>query len=131
MERIAFLLVLEHAWVGLTELGLVEAVAKTLGGLLHLFVDFLLILGNLVLDEHIGTIALLRVAVVDEGVVEGVDVSAGLPHHGVHEDGGVDADNVVVEQHHGVPPIFLDVVFQFYTVGSVVVHGCQSIGINV
>lgn len=57
-------------------------------------------------------------------------VTAGLPHGGVHEDGGINTDDVVVEQHHRVPPVFLDVVLQFYAVWSVIVDGCEAIGID-
>ena len=54
-------------------------------------------------------------------------MSACLPDSGVHEDGRIDAHDVFVKQHHALPPIFLDVVLEFYTVLSVVIDGCQSI----
>jgi hypothetical protein len=54
-------------------------------------------------------------------------VSGGLPDGGVHEDGGVDAHDVLMEQHHALPPIFLDVVFQFHTILAVVIDSGQTV----
>ena len=65
MEFVALLLILEHAGIGLAEHRLVKLVAKTLSSLLTLLVHLLLDLGDLVLDEHVGAVALLAVAVVD------------------------------------------------------------------
>ena len=118
---------LQHTGIGRTELGLIEGVAILFGSLGHFLVDFFVVLGYLVFDEHIGAITLLRVTVVDEGIVERVHVSAGLPYRGVHEDGRVDAHDVLVKQHHALPPVLLDVVFQFHTILSVVIHGSQSV----
>ena len=131
VKFVTLLLMLEDAGIGLAELLLVEGVTKLLGGFLHLLVDLLLVFGDLILDEHIGTIAFLRVAVVDERVVESVDVTAGLPYGRVHEDGGVNAHDIVVKKHHAVPPVLLDIVFQFYTIWSVIIDGCESVRINV
>jgi len=127
VQGIAFLLVLQHAGIGRAELSLVEGIAVFLGCLGHFFVDFVIILGYLVLDEHIGAVAFLRVAVVDEGVVKRIHVSTCLPDSGVHEDGGIDADDVLVQQHHALPPVLFDVVLQFHAVLTVVVHRAQSV----
>ena len=123
MESVALLLRLLHALRSLQILSLVEAVAETLTSLLHFLLDLLVVLGNLILDEHIGTIALLRVAVVDEGIVEGIHVSAGLPYRRVHEDGRVDTHDVLVQHRHGLPPVLLNVILQLNTVLTVVIHG--------
>ena len=123
MQGITLLLVLQHTGVGRAELGLVEGVA--LGSLGHFLVYLFVVLGYLVFDEHVGAVALLRIAVIDEGIVECVHVSTGFPDRGVHEDGRVDAHDVLVEQHHALPPVLLDV--QFHTVLSVVVYGSQSV----
>jgi len=45
----------------------------------------------------------------------------------VHEDGGVDAHDVLVEQHHALPPVLLDVVLQLYAVLAVVIDSTQAI----
>ena len=73
-------------------------------------------------DEHIGAVAFLAVAVVDERVVKGINVPRGLPGGGVHEDGGIDANNVLVHLHHGLPPVFADVFLQLHTILAVVVN---------
>ena len=87
MESVALLLVLDYASVGSAELSLVEALAEALASLGNLLLNLLVVLCNLVFDENVGTVALLRVAVVDERVVESVYVSACLPDSRVHEDG--------------------------------------------
>ncbi len=127
VQGVALLLVFQHAGVGGAELLFVEGLAEAFARLGYFLFDFLLILGNLVLDEHVGAVALFRVAVVDQRVVEGVDVSRRFPDGGVHEDGRVDAHDVLVEQHHRLPPVVLDVVLQFHAVLSVVVHGAESV----
>ena len=127
MKFVAFFLVLKHAGIGLTEHCLVEAVAETFAGLCHLFVDLIIEFGNLLLDEHICAVAFLGVFVVDERIVEGVDVARGLPDGRVHEDGRVDAHDVVVEHGHGLPPIAFDIVFELDAVLSVVVDSRQSV----
>ena len=127
MQGVALLLEFEHASVGGAELGLVEGVAEALRSLGNLLVDLLVVLRHLVLDEDVGAITLLAVAVVDERVVERIHVSAGLPRGGVHEDGGIDADDVLVEQHHRLPPVLFDVVLQLHTVLTVVVDSAETI----
>ena len=97
MQGVALGLLLEHAAVGGAKLRLVEGLAEAFACLGNFFFNLLLVLADLVLDEHVGAVALFRVAVVDEGVVEGIHVSACLPHGGVHENGSVDAHDVVVE----------------------------------
>ena len=50
-----------------------------------------------------------------------------LPRLGVHEDRGVDADDVLVQFDHRIPPISLDVVLQLHAVLTVVVDGAQTV----
>ena len=127
MERVALGLQFRNSRAGLQELLLVEGVLEALAGFFHLLLYLLVILRHLVLDEHVGAITFLGVTVVDEWVVEGVDMPGSLPDGGMHEDGGVDADDVLVQQHHALPPIFLDVVFQFHTILAVVIDSGQTI----
>ncbi len=118
---------LQHTGVGGDELLAVEGVAEAFVSLLAFLIDFLLNLGNVVLNQHIGAIAFLGVLVVNQRVVEGVHMSRCLPDAWVHEDGGVDADNVLMILYHGTPPILLDVVFQFRTQLTIVVYGGQAV----
>src|SRR5262249_53349441 len=64
------------------------------------------------LGQLVGAEALLAVAAVDERIGERADVAARLPHLGRHEDGGVEADDVVAILHHRAPPGVLHVALQ-------------------
>ncbi len=127
MKFVAFSGVLHNAGIGLAEHRLVETFAKALGRFCHLFIDFLIEFGNLVLDEHVGPVALLGVTVVDQGIIESVDMPRSFPDGRVHEDRGVYAHDVVVKHGHRFPPVALDVVLQFDTVLTVVVHCRQAV----
>ena len=127
MYLVNLLLVLQHAGVGGDELLAVEALAEAFVGLLALLLNLLLDLGDMVLNEDVGAVALLAVLVVDEGVVECVHMAAGLPDAGMHEDGAVEAHDVLVHLHHGLPPGLFDVVFQFDAELTVVVDSGEAI----
>ena len=118
---------LRHTGRRFAVFGLVEIGAETLAGLLDLLFDLLVLLGQPLLDQHVGTVAFLRILVVDQRVVERRDVSRSLPGLGVHEDRGVDADDVLVQFDHRIPPIALDVVLQLHAVLPVIVHGAESV----
>ena len=75
VQLVAFGLMLKHAAVSLAELRLVESIAETLCGFRHFLVDLLIKLGDLILYQHIGAVTLLAVAIVDQRIVEGIDVS--------------------------------------------------------
>ncbi len=125
-DVVNLLLILQHTAVGLAEHLLVE-VFETLAGLLNLLVDFLLDFGDMVLDEHIGAVALLGVLVVNQRVIESVHVAGSLPNGRVHKDAAVQTDDVLVVLHHRFPPILLDVVFQFNAILAVVINGAQAV----
>ena len=59
MKVVTLLLMLQHARVGLAELSLIKAVAEAFACLGDFLFYLLLILADLVFDEHISTIALL------------------------------------------------------------------------
>ncbi len=123
VELVALAGVVEDTGVGLAEHCLVKRVSEPLACLGDLLVDLFVKLGYRVLDEHVGAVTLLGVLVVDEGVVESINVPGGFPDSGVHENGGVNADDVVVEHCHRFPPVTLYVVLQLNAVLSVVVNG--------
>ncbi len=127
MERVTFLCQLYHAAVGAAKLLLVETFAEAFLGLGNLFVNLCVKLGKFLLDEHIGAVALFRVAVVDQRVVECVYVTRRFPYRGVHEDSRVDTYDVFVEQCHCVPPVALDIVLELYSVLAVIVDCCESV----
>lgn len=66
---------------------------------------------------------------LDQGVGEVLNVAGGLPDFGVHEDGGVEADDgevVALVVDHGAPPGVLDVAFEFGAEGAVVPGGVEA-----
>ena len=65
----------KDARICLAEHGFVKALAETFCGFGYFLFNFVVYFGNLLFDEHVGAVAFLRVAVVDEGIVEGIDVT--------------------------------------------------------
>ena len=102
MQIITLLLGFLHTLTGLQILSLIEAVAE---------------------DQHVSTITLLRVAVVDQGIVESIHMSRSLPYRRVHKDGAVDAHDVLVQHRHSLPPILLNIILQLHAVLTIVVNG--------
>ena len=126
-HRVDAVLAALHVGVGGAELRLIEGLAELAARLVDLLGDLLLVLADVLLQQHVRPVALLAVLVVDQRIVEGVHVAAGLPHGGVHEDGRVDAHDVLVELHHGLPPVAADVGLQLGAVRAVVVRGAQAV----
>ena len=127
MQCFAFGDVLLDALVGSFEHVLVERVTEALAGFLYLFGNLVVVLGNLVLDEDIRAVAFLGIAVVNQRIVEGVHVSRSLPSGRVHKDSGIDADDVLMQQRHGIPPVTLDVILQLHAVLTVVIDRAESV----
>ena len=127
VQGIKVLLVLEYARVRLTEHSLIKTLAETFGGFLDFLVDLLLYLAELIFDEYVGAVTFLGVTVVDERIIESIYVTGGFPGRRMHEDSRVDTYYVVVEQGHRVPPIAFDIVFQFYAVLTIVIHGSEAV----
>ena len=127
MQLFPFGDMLLHTGIGLTEKRFIETFTESLGGFFHLFLYFFVHLGNQILDKHIGTITLLRVFIVDQRVIKRIDVPRRFPNRRVHKNGRIDTDNIFVQQHHTVPPIFFDIVFQLDPHLSVIIHGAQPI----
>ena len=63
---------------------------------------------------------------LDEWVTERRDVAGRNPYLGVHEDAGVDADDVVAQLDHLAPPGALDVVLELHAEWPVVPHGVDA-----
>ena len=130
MQCVAFCLVLYDTGVGRHKLLLIKRLAKTFAGFFHLFAYLLIILRDLVFDEDIGTVTLLGILVVNQRIVECVHMPRCFPYSGVHEDGRVNAHDVLMQQDHTLPPIFLYIVLQFHSILAIVVDSPQAI-INV
>ena len=60
---------------------------------------------------------------VDQGIGEAGHMPARLPDPRMHEDGGIEALDVVAGMDHGPPPAILDVLLEFHAERTVVPHG--------
>ena len=116
-----------YAWIGLAEQSLIETVAETLTGLGNLFFYLVVEFGYVFLDQDVGAIALLAVAVVDQRIIEGVHMSGCLPYSGMHENRGINTYDIFMKKGHGVPPIPFDIIFQLHAVLTIVINGRQTI----
>jgi hypothetical protein len=121
------LFIAEDIGVGLDKHRLVKGLAKLLLSLVDLFGDLVFDLGHGLLDEHIGAIALLGVFIVYQGIVECVHVTGGLPGLRVHEDGSIEAHDILMELHHALPPVFLYVLLQLYTILAIVIYRPEAV----
>ena len=70
--------------------------------------------------------AALTVAAVDHGVRERFDVPARLPHLRMHQDGRIEADDIVALLHHRPPPGALDVVRHLDAQRTVIPRALQA-----
>ena len=59
--------------------------------------------------DLVGAITGLAGFAIDHRVAEGIDMPAGLPDGGVHDDRGVEADDVIAQLRHAAPPEIFDV----------------------
>ena len=75
----------------------------------------------MILEQHIRTIALLAVFVVDHRVAKPIHVTAGLPHFGMHKDGCINPNDVLIELGHGFPPVLTQIIAQFNAVLTVII----------
>ena len=117
----------EHTTVGGAEFFFVEGFLETLATLSHFFLNLLVIFCELIFDKHVSAIAFLRILVVNQGIVKRIYVTRSLPNSGVHEDGRVDAHDVLVEQSHRLPPVLFDIIFEFNAELTVVIDCAQSV----
>ena len=105
----------------------VKSIAETLFSLSYLLLHLVFHLGHIVLDQHIGAVTALCVFVVYQRIVERIHMSRSLPRGRVHEYGGIQTYDVFVHLNHGLPPVFLYVVFHLATVGAVIVHRAKAV----
>jgi hypothetical protein len=78
------------------------------------------------LDELIGAPALVALLALRERIDEGRDVPGRLPDLRGEDDRGVQAHDVVATAHDGLPPLALDVLFEFYAERAVVPGGAGA-----
>ena len=61
-----------------------------------------------------------------QGVREALQVAAGLPDPGVHQNAGIQANYIIPLLDIGAPPDRLDVVFKLHAQGAVVPGALQA-----
>ncbi len=127
MDFVPFGLMLKDTRVRLAELSLIERLAEFLRRFLHLLVHLLFNLRQIFFYQHVRAITLLRVLIVYQRVIEGIHMAGCLPDSRMHKDGGIQSHYILVQERHTVPPVFLDIVFQFYAILTVVVHSAQTV----
>ena len=76
--------------------------------------------------QLVRAVPLLAHLAVDERVGEAGDVAAGFPDFRVHDDGGLEADDVVAAAHHVVPPAVADVFLQLGAERAVVEKAVEA-----
>ena len=107
--------------VEVTRLGpLALGAAVGAGNVLESLGRIVSMLFDVCLFEGIGPVTLVAVQALDQGVVEYGDMTRGLPDGRGQNDRGIDADHVASGDHHGPPPLTLDVVLEGNTQGTIV-----------
>ena len=77
--------------------------------------------------QNVCTIALFRVTIIYQRIVKSIYVARCFPRCGMHENGSIDTYDILMEQGHRIPPITLDIVFQFYAILAVVIHCAKAV----
>ena len=72
--------------------------------------------------EFVEAVASLAGGALNEWIAEGADVARRLPHLRVHQDAGVESNNLVALLHHAAPPGALHIVLQFDAEWAVIPH---------
>ena len=85
MDSIALGPVLDHARIRLAEKFFVETFSETFARFLHLFLDLLILFGEEILEQHIGTVTFLRVLVIDQRIIKSVNMAGSFPDSRVHK----------------------------------------------
>ena len=114
-------LVFHHPRVGCAIHRRIKSLTKSLGRFVHFLVDFLSDFLLMILEQHIRTITLLAVLVVDHRITKTIHVTAGLPHFGMHKNGRINPNDVLIELGHGFPPVLTQIIAQFNTVLTVII----------
>ena len=77
-------------------------------------------------EELVGAVSVFGDLAVHERVAEAGDVAGGFPDFRVHDDGSLDADDVVAAADHVVPPAVADVLLELHAEGAVVEKAVES-----
>ena len=63
--------------------------------------------------DLVGAETFLGQQAIDHRIGKSGGVAAGLPDFGVHDDGGLQADDIIAPLGHDAPPVILDVALEF------------------
>jgi hypothetical protein len=107
---IYFVKIFFYARVGRSENGLIK-IFKPFSRFFYFLVNLFFDLRNVILNQNIGPETLLTVLVIDQRVVEGIHMAAGLPGGGMHKNSAVYSNNIIIKLNHGLPPIIANVLF--------------------
>ena len=75
MQSVALSLILQYTCIGAAEFFFVERVTVFLCSLSYFFINLFFVFSNLIFNQDIGTITFLRIAVVNQWVIERINVS--------------------------------------------------------
>ena len=78
------------------------------------------------LDQVIRSKPALARATVNQRVIETLDVTRRLPNARMHEDTGIEPDDVAALVHESTPPEILDIAFELHAERPVVPGICQT-----
>ena len=70
--------------------------------------------------NSIGAEAMFAFLAVDHRIGESGDMAGGLPDFGMHEDGGIEALDIVAAMSHCLPPESFDIIFHLDTKRAVI-----------
>ena len=76
--------------------------------------------------DVVGADAFVRQRALAHEIGEGIDVAAGLPDGGIHEDAGIEAEHVLTFAGHGIPPGGAQVALQLRAERTVVPHAAAA-----
>ena len=96
MNFVTFSHMFKHTRVCSHEFFLIESIAKLLSSFFNLLIYLFIVLSHQFLDKNIGTITLLRIAVINKRVIKRIYVSRSLPSGRMHENSGIDTYNISV-----------------------------------
>ena len=120
-------LVLHYPGVCAEKLVLVKSISKTFSRLVDFLFNLFLNFSDVIFYEHISPIPFFGIFIIDQRVIEGIDVARGLPGRRVHKNSSVDPNDILIELHHRLPPVFLYVLLEFCPILCVVVNSAQTV----
>ena len=116
----------EHTTIGSSEHRFIE-IFETFFCFFYLFVNFFILFRQKLFNKYISAVTFFRIFIVNQRVAKCIHVTTCLPGSRVHQNSRIEAHNVFMHLHHGLPPVFLDIVFQQCAVWTVIVNSTQSI----